>query len=167
MHIVGCFLLPNEPAYEIHCSMQRLSDTHIRIPFLQLTGLIYIGKTPEERAHLLETTPLFANIHLETAGSGQTAVPSNLDTDLHFTCFVEAPEAEFRDRAKHATDPAKKDEDPENAEGSGTRLIELDGTRGGPIDRGECKNFMLVVFLFYSVFYMTDSNMFFRMSRRW
>lgn len=126
--------------------MQRLSNAHVRSAFMQLTRFIYIGKTPEERAHLLETTPLFANIHLETAGSGQTAVPSNLDTDLHFTCFVEAPEAEFRERAKHATDPAKKDKVPVNAEGSGTRLIELDGTRGGPIDRGECKNFLVVCY---------------------
>ncbi|KAG6856669.1 hypothetical protein H0H87_002046 [Tephrocybe sp. NHM501043] len=77
-------------------------------------------KTPEERAKLLETTPLFANIHAEAASSGQTEVPTDLDTDLHFTCFVRAP------AVRGPGSPG------------GYRIIELDGRREGPVDRGEC-----------------------------
>jgi len=78
-----------------------------------------IDKTPEERAKLLETTPLFADIHAQAASSGQSAVPTDLDTNLHFTCFVTAPSSRGADR-----------------EDSSMRLIELDGRRAGPIDRG-------------------------------
>lgn len=54
-----------------------------------------IVKTPLERAHILEHTSLFAEIHAELAASGQTPTPTDLDTDLHFTCFVQAPEAAY------------------------------------------------------------------------
>ncbi|KAJ7449549.1 hypothetical protein FB451DRAFT_1287264 [Mycena latifolia] len=83
------------------------------------------GKTPEERAKLLETTPLFADIHEQAASSGQSAVPTNLDTDLHFTCFVAAPSSRGP-----------------GSEASGMRLVELDGRRNGPIDRGECTDLL-------------------------
>ena len=100
------------------------------LPFIDL----YLGKTPEERAKLLETTPLFERIHESAASSGQTAVPDDLDTDLHFTCFVRAP----------VTEP-----------GSGAtqrwRLIELDGGRIGPIDRGECVD--LLKAWFYTAYF--------------
>jgi ubiquitin carboxyl-terminal hydrolase L3 len=76
-----------------------------------------VGKTPEERAKLLETTPLFADIHAQAAQAGQTAVPTNLDTDLHFTCFVQAPD----ETARKTGVPGKH------------RLIELDGRRAGPV----------------------------------
>ncbi|KAJ8090532.1 ubiquitinyl hydrolase 1 [Marasmius tenuissimus] len=66
-------------------------------------------KSPTERAQYLETTPLFANIHAEAAGTGQSAVPTNLDTDLHFTCFVA---------------------------GQDGKIWELDGRRKGPVERG-------------------------------
>ncbi|KAH7908808.1 hypothetical protein BJ138DRAFT_1012032, partial [Hygrophoropsis aurantiaca] len=79
-------------------------------------------KTPLERAHILETTPLFAQIHKAGASTGQTAVPTDLDTDLHFTCFVQSPDAATRE---HETETKTR------------RMIELDGTREGPIDRGE------------------------------
>ncbi|KAJ6591733.1 hypothetical protein DFH09DRAFT_1259295 [Mycena vulgaris] len=84
-------------------------------------------KTPEERAKLLETTPLFADIHAQAASSGQSAVPTNLDTDLHFTCFVAAPSSRG---------PGSK--------GPGMRIVELDGRRNGPIDRGECTDLLAV-----------------------
>jgi hypothetical protein len=87
------------------------------------------GKTPTERAKLLETTPLFANIHADAAAAGQTSVPENLDTDLHFTCFVQAPEAGAR-----PTETPKKT----------MRLIELDGRRAGPVDRGACTDLLRV-----------------------
>jgi len=119
------------------------------VPFAPLSPLSQFideckHKTPEQRAKLLETTPLFANIHSQTAASGQTAVPTNLDTDLHFTCFVAAPEAEFRERAKKAGDleTGNEQDAEEEEESSGMRLIELDGRREGPIDRGECKDFL-------------------------
>jgi hypothetical protein len=84
-------------------------------------------KTPEERAKLLETTPLFANIHADAAAAGQSGVPTNLDTDLHFTCFVQASSVVGT-------------ESPEKT----MRLIELDGARAGPVDRGECTNLLTV-----------------------
>ncbi|KAH9973188.1 peptidase C12 ubiquitin carboxyl-terminal hydrolase 1 [Lactifluus volemus] len=72
-------------------------------------------KTPFERAEFLESTELFADIH--------AAVATN--TDLHFTCFVQAPESSVREAEEVATTAAKH------------RLIELDGGRAGPVDRGE------------------------------
>ncbi|KAL1943164.1 hypothetical protein VTO73DRAFT_4835 [Trametes versicolor] len=89
-------------------------------------------KTPEERAKILETTPLFANIHADAASGGQTAVPADLATDLHFTCFVRAPNPPSREEGT----PASPD---------GMRLIELDGRRVGPIDRGPCTDFLAYV----------------------
>ncbi|PIL25023.1 hypothetical protein GSI_12911 [Ganoderma sinense ZZ0214-1] len=89
-------------------------------------------KTPLERAKILETTPLFANIHADAASGGQSVVPANLDTDLHFTCFVQAPSV-----------LSTETEAP--AEGNGMRLVELDGRRTGPIDRGESNNFLVDV----------------------
>lgn len=62
------------------------------------------------------------------------------DTELHFTCFVEAPEEDFRKAAR-------KEEISEESmleETTGMRLIELDGRRAGPIDHGECKDLLSV-----------------------
>ncbi|KAE9400352.1 peptidase C12, ubiquitin carboxyl-terminal hydrolase 1 [Gymnopus androsaceus JB14] len=73
-------------------------------------------KIPEERAKFLETTPLFAEIHEETASAGQSAVPTDLDTDLHFSCFVEA-----------------------EIEGV-PHVVELDGRRVGAMDRGKIED---------------------------
>ena len=89
----------------------------------------FSDKTPSERAQFLETTEIFASIHAALATSGQTAVPDNLDTDLHFTCFVQAPEASARE-AEVAT--------------GARRVIELDGRRAGPVDRGESTDLLKV-----------------------
>jgi len=89
-----------------------------------------------ERAKFLESTDLFANIHAAAAASGQTAVPEDLDTDLHFTCFVQAPEASVRE-AKIATGER--------------RLIELDGGRAGPIDRGKSTDLLKVSTLIFNL----------------
>ena len=86
-------------------------------------------KTPLERAKFLESTDLFANIHAAAAAGSQTAVPTDLDTDLHFTCFVQAPEASARE-AEIATGER--------------RLIELDGRRAGPVDRGKSTDLLKV-----------------------
>ncbi|KIK60321.1 hypothetical protein GYMLUDRAFT_167662 [Collybiopsis luxurians FD-317 M1] len=72
-------------------------------------------KSPSERAEFLENTPLFAEIHAETASTGQSSVPTDLDTDLHFTCFVEA------------------------AIDGETHVVELDGRRAGIMDRGKVR----------------------------
>ena len=78
------------------------------------------------------------------AKGGQTPVrPEDLQTDLHFVCFVEAPDADFRDRAAQSAG-AKLEGDTVEDNTSGKRLIELDGTREGPVDRGECKNLLKV-----------------------
>jgi len=87
------------------------------------------AKTPLERAKLIENTPLFKNIHAETASTGQTAPPEDLNVDLHFTCFVEAPDASVRTSASGEYSK---------------RLIELDGSRDGPMDHGPVDNFLKV-----------------------
>lgn len=89
-------------------------------------GRICIPRESEQYL-VLETTPLFANIHAAAATSSQSAVPTNLDTDLHFTCFVAAPSSRGP-----------------SSEGSSMRIVELDGRRNGPIDRGECTNLLAV-----------------------
>jgi hypothetical protein len=98
------------------------------IPIL-INVLSFVEKSPLERAQFLESTDLFTNIHAAAAASGQTAVPDNLDTDLHFTCFVHAPDASARE-AEVATDER--------------RLIELDGGRAGPVDRGKSTDLLKV-----------------------
>ncbi|OCB86351.1 peptidase C12, ubiquitin carboxyl-terminal hydrolase 1 [Sanghuangporus baumii] len=101
-------------------------------------------KTPVERAKLLETTPLFADVHASEAQSGQSAVPRNLDTDYHFTCFVHAP----------STEPGK----PKGVDGH--RLVELDGRRVGPIDRGPSEDLLKVrdVAAFVKERFLSQSN---------
>ncbi|KAH9962574.1 peptidase C12 ubiquitin carboxyl-terminal hydrolase 1 [Russula dissimulans] len=92
-------------------------------PESPLTKFIDAYKTPLERAKFLESTDIFTNIHAALAAGGQSAVPDELDTDLHFTCFVQAPDA----RTREATVLSELPE---------LRLIELDGGRAGPVDRG-------------------------------
>ena len=61
--------------------------------------------------------------------TGQTAPPEDLKVDLHFTCFVEAPDALVRTSA--SSEYSK-------------RLIELDGTLDGPVDHGLVDDFLKV-----------------------
>ena len=103
-----------------------------------------------ERAEILSTTPLFAKIHVESASSDLNQTDPILDTELHFTCFVEAPEAEFRwiardrDGKDSEEDLEKEREEIARQSGTGMRLVELDGRRDGPIDHGECKDLLKV-----------------------
>lgn len=90
-----------------------------------------IDKTPLERANILETTPLFANIHAAAASGGQSAIPTDLQTDLHFTAFVQAPSPSSREEGILLT--------PERM-----RILELDGRRDGPVDRGASTDFLKV-----------------------
>lgn len=107
---------------------------------------IHAEKTPEERSKLLETTPLFADIHAEAAAGGQTAAPSADErVDLHFTCFVQAPDGKAREEEIVADD-------------SSQRLIELDGRRVGPIDRGVCTDFLADAVQFVKEKYMAGSE---------
>ncbi|EKM50356.1 uncharacterized protein PHACADRAFT_263608 [Phanerochaete carnosa HHB-10118-sp] len=103
-------------------------------------------KTPEERAKLLETTPLFASIHAEAAASGQTAAPDISESvDLHFTCFVQAPDTAARDQGVPAPEGAR-------------RLIELDGRRAGPVDRGVCDDLLADAAAYIKDNYMKDTT---------
>ncbi|KAM6499043.1 cysteine proteinase [Amanita muscaria] len=117
------------------------------------------GKTPLERAHLLETTPLFTEIHAELAEEGQTPVPTNLDTDLHFTCFILTPSQEKREIASSGVDTGKSGKEIQ-VTGSKMRLIELDGTRQGPVDRGESSehDFLKDVGKIIKKIYFTNSD---------
>ncbi|KAF6752354.1 hypothetical protein DFP72DRAFT_904671 [Ephemerocybe angulata] len=112
-------------------------------------------KTPEERASLLESRPLFANIHAETAQDGQTA--PNIDTDLHFVCFVAAPDADLRSVAKGEKE-AKDVVPGESQSDTGMRLVELDGRRPGPIDHGVCKNLLKDVAKLVKERYLTQTE---------
>lgn len=73
-------------------------------------------QTPEERGKLLEQTKIFADIHEQAAQGGQSAIPKNNETDLHYVVFVLAPAPETGEQ----------------------RVIELDGRRPVPVDRGVC-----------------------------
>jgi len=81
--------------------------------------------TPSDRADLLAKTTLFARAHSAAATSTESAsaVPERLDTDLHFTCFLQLGDSASEDSA------AK-------------RIIELDGRRVGPVDHGASQNFL-------------------------
>ena len=109
-----------------------------------------------ERAKILSSTPLFAKVHTESASSKLNQTAPELNTELHFTCFVEAPEADIRwiarDRdggaggggATTEEDFEKEREEVAQKSGTGMRLVELDGRREGPVDHGECKDFLKV-----------------------
>lgn len=89
---------------------------------------------------MLATTPLFANIHAESAESGQSA--ATIDTDLHFTCFVAAADNAVRAAAQGA--PLGEGVKQEDLDATPKRLVELDGRRAGPIDHGECTDLLTV-----------------------
>lgn len=71
------------------------------------------------RAKLLETSPFFESAHESASQGGQSAVPENVDVDTHFIAFIEA----------------------KNKEGD-NRVVELDGGRTGPFDRGHCDDLL-------------------------
>jgi ubiquitin carboxyl-terminal hydrolase L3 len=112
-------------------------------------------KTPLERAKLLETTPLFANIHAESASSKLNQSAAITDTDLHFTCFIEAPDADLRKLAQGGDVKEKAKSDMES---TGLRLVELDGRRAGPVDHGECKDFLKDVANLVKAQYLSSST---------
>jgi len=122
-------------------------------------------KSPLERAQLLETTKLFTTIHAESASGGQSQQIQ--DTDLHFTCFVAAPELDVRKKAqelslgkegvKELKEEMKEATGEDDMKGSGMRLVELDGRRAGPIDRGECTDLLKDTANFIKTRYMSGT----------
>ncbi|KAH7107835.1 cysteine proteinase [Auriculariales sp. MPI-PUGE-AT-0066] len=85
-----------------------------------------MNKTPTERGKLLEQTSIFATIHSEMAKQGQSEIPRDNKTDLHYVAFVLAPEPPAGD----TTGQEARTDSP------GLRLIELDGRRPVPVDHG-------------------------------
>ncbi|WVQ82384.1 hypothetical protein IAT38_004512 [Cryptococcus sp. DSM 104549] len=78
-----------------------------------------IPLTGAERAKLLDETTFFSEAHTAASQTGQSAVPTDLDVDTHFIAFVEGV----------------------NEKGE-KRIVELDGGRDGPFDRGTSTNFL-------------------------
>ena len=132
------------PSYPKVLWRSSLTKREVRCAFIPSRNAVLIflpctEKTPAERAELLEKTSLFADIHSEAAQSGQSAVPTNLDTNLHFTCFVKAPAVRVDDAS-----PTGNAGSTEGVAPSGFRVLELDGRREGIVDRGECKDLLHV-----------------------
>ncbi len=71
--------------------------------FVRFDSLLKPDKSPEERGDLVLSTELFTKIHLDSSALGQTLQPTSEDdgmnTDLHFTCFVAAPDGDVRKAA--------------------------------------------------------------------
>ncbi|OCH93699.1 cysteine proteinase [Obba rivulosa] len=96
------------------------------------------GKTPQQRAKLLEASPPFAKIHAEAVVSGQSAVPSvEEEMDLHYTCFASL------------SDPSRT---------GSSRLVELNGGRKGPVDRGECTDVLRDVAKYLKEHYLPNTS---------
>lgn len=80
--------------------------------------------TALQRSQLLEKSDLFSSIHAGAAQGGQTAAPSaNVEPPFAYTCFVQARAPPSFRNGEH-------------------RLLELNGARDGPIDRGTCNNLL-------------------------
>lgn len=114
-------------------------------PHSRFINLVHTDKTPVERAKLLEETTLFGSIHSAAANSGQTdASTANMNTELHFTTFVRAPAPGRRARVCEGEGVSVVEPGNGVGEQDEWRLVELDGMRMGPIDRGECKDLLKV-----------------------
>ncbi|KAI6127019.1 hypothetical protein F5141DRAFT_369361 [Pisolithus sp. B1] len=118
------------------------------------------GKTPLERSALLATTPLFASIHSSAAMAGQTdASTADMQTTLHFTAFVRAPAASARAHEREGEGDGERIVEPgETAKNVEWRLIELDGRREGPIDRGKCSDLLKDAANYVDRFYVSHAN---------
>ncbi|KAL7421593.1 ubiquitinyl hydrolase 1 [Cryptotrichosporon argae] len=100
--------LPSTGAYALRPDSPLLQ---FKAESLPLTGV--------ERAKLLDEATFFSHAHTAAAQAGQSAVPHDLDVDLHFIAFIAG------------------------VNGAGEkRVVELDGGRGGPLDRGPCTDLL-------------------------
>jgi len=104
---------------------------------LQEFLLLCKDRTPEERAELLENTDLFARMHKAAAEAGRSVITPDLETDLHFICFVQT--------MSHS-DP------------SGKRLLELDGRRASPVDCGPSSDILADVAKVAQEKYLNSTN---------
>jgi len=96
-------------------------------PLVKFQGAV-INKTAAERGKLLEETDVFHTIHEQMAKRGQSAIPRNNDTDLHYTVFVSAPEGSQPEDLNAGKE--QRDDAPSQ------RVLELDGRRPVPVDHG-------------------------------
>ncbi|KAL4071927.1 hypothetical protein V8B97DRAFT_1915496 [Scleroderma yunnanense] len=117
-------------------------------------------KTPVERANLLETTSLFEEIHASAANSGQTdAARADMNTELHFITFVRAPAPSERAHVRKVEEGVSVEEPGEVVEGDKVwRLVELDGRRMGPIDRGDCTDLVKDAAKYVKDFYVSQAK---------
>ncbi|CDZ98650.1 Ubiquitin C-terminal hydrolase UCHL1 [Phaffia rhodozyma] len=94
---------------------------------------------PTERTALLASSTLLERAHSVASGTGQTILrEEDNDTNLHFTCFVQA-----------------------RAQDGRAHLIELDGRRKGPIDHGVSTDLLTDSAKLVETFFMStypDSN---------
>jgi len=78
-------------------------------------------KPVPERSELFENIPIFAEIHASVVAVGQSALPpTDSHPDQGYCAFISAP----------------------GESGTGRRIIELEGSRAGPVDHGECTDLM-------------------------
>jgi ubiquitin carboxyl-terminal hydrolase L3 len=89
----------------------------------------------------LDTTDFFSAAHTAAAQTGQSAVPEDLDVDTHFIAFIEAVNdagsvsGALTARSFGAEMLTRYRE---------KRVVELDGGREGPFDRGTCTSLLHV-----------------------
>lgn len=87
----------SNPKFIDSCQGKRFNQPtcNTRPILINLGSPFFADKTPLERTKSLESEDLLEIIHAAATASSQTAVL--MDTDLHFTCFVQAPEASTRE----------------------------------------------------------------------
>jgi ubiquitin carboxyl-terminal hydrolase L3 len=129
--------------------LEQCEGKSILLPVGERCLTLSTGKSPAERGDLLKAT--FSNIHADSAVSGQTVAPTDpaIEPEGHFICFVQAPEAGLRQRASDAAVGVTNGDDSKTDGLTGMRLVELNGSRRGPIDRGECESLLHVRHLYW------------------
>jgi len=100
---------------------------------LNLTGVAV------ERATLLDNADFFQAAHTAAASSGQSAVPTDLDVDTHFITFIEA----LNDKGSVSRIDQNRQVPDANLPRE-RRVVEMDGGRNGPFDRGACDDLLKV-----------------------
>lgn len=102
---------------------------HMTYTFPMLSMYHWLGISDDERIHLLETNKAFADAHAQAAIAGQSTDADCEHPPHAYTCFIQAHDA--------STENPKLDD-------SCKRLIELNGGRNGPIDRGPSTDLLRV-----------------------
>lgn len=89
--------------------------------------IVWLGVSGEERIRLLEANTAFTEAHAQAAVAGQSVNPGFDHPPHAYTAFVQATAVPTGDGETH-----------------GKRLIELNGGRDGPIDRGASSDLLQV-----------------------